>query len=121
MTPLPRWAPGLFGALLVAGEQAEVAQIDALPADHTHVEVGDDQSQTQMETLGASASGPVTPTPTGWLGTGSNYDTAMRAKPSWSPAYDQRPDNTAVIWYAADQEKLRAIAGAIRQPSASKL
>ncbi len=46
--------------------------------------------------------------PLGWLQTGSNYDSVMRKSPRWSPAYYSTFNtNTAVIAYAANEEKKR--------------
>ena len=67
--------------------------------------------------------GPFTPSPwifpppplssLGWLQTGSNYDSVTRKSHPWSLAYyDTFNTSTAVIAYAANEEKKRFMADA---------
>lgn|SRR5262245_52521627 len=105
MTPLPRWGCPVCGLLLLTLAEAESHELHLLPADHTHVESYVDHPIRSFNLNAASASG--TSVPLGWLGTGSNNDSAMRARKSWSLAYGEYQTDTAVIWYAASKADKR--------------
>jgi hypothetical protein len=95
-------------------EPTPVVRLPSLIEDPKHERAGETHPNLSLFVRSPVAS-LVTPSlpPMGWLGTGSNYDSVMRKSRPWSPAYyDTFNTNTAVIAYAANEEKKRLMADA---------